>query len=491
MHASLSTWLAVSAAVWPTVTAFYPYRYDDGSKPTASSRRSTRLPRPDSRSVTLPLRRVPASLRTRQNAYNIVNSKDPTQKNSVAIDQDGSDLSYMVAVTIGDSKEEYHLLLDSAASNTWVMGQDCKSDACGIHTTFGHGDSSSLQTQDTPFSVTYGTGSVSGTLATDTLHIGVSLSPSVTFGLATNVSSEFKAYPMDGILGIGRGANVKGAVDAPQIMDALKTENLIGSKLYGIHLSRSSDGLNDGELDLGDVNKARFSGDLNWLDCEPNDTGFWEVAISDASVNGKTLGLQGKKGIMDTGTSYILMPPADALAIHSQIPNFAQSGETFSVPCDTKTPLQFIFGKTGYNISTTDWLGGKLDSGLCRSNMVGRQTFNESQWLIGDVFLKNVYSVFDFDGNRVGLGTPGTGDDQQSSSSAASSSPSSPSATGASQSSAAPAATQTVAVEGSPDPSSTPVAESQGQSAQQGGAAGAVKAPLMLFTCALSLAVFV
>ena len=35
---------------------------------------------------------------------------------SVAVDQDGNDLSYMVAVTIGDSKEEYHLLLDSAAS---------------------------------------------------------------------------------------------------------------------------------------------------------------------------------------------------------------------------------------------------------------------------------------------------------------------------------------------------------------------------------------
>ncbi|KAJ4331833.1 hypothetical protein N0V95_009802 [Ascochyta clinopodiicola] len=346
-----------------------------------------------------------------------------------------------------------------------------------------------MGTQDTPFSVTYGTGSVSGTLATDTLHIGGSLSPSVTFGLATNVSSEFKAYPMDGILGIGRGTNAKEAVDAPQIMDALKDENLIGTKLYGIHLSRSSDGSNDGELNLGEVNTARFSGDLNWLDCEPNDTGFWEIPISDASVNGKPLGLQGKKGIMDTGTSYILMPPADALALHSAIPGFSQSGETFSVPCTTKTPLQFLFGKTGYTIATADWLGGKLDSGLCRSNIVGRQTFNESQWLIGDVFLKNVYSVFDFDGNRVGLGTPGTGGEQQSSSVSSST----PSATGASQSSAAPAATQTVAVEGSPNSSSPSIAESQGQgqSAQQAGTAGVVKTPLMLFLCALSLAVFI
>ena len=145
MHTPLSTWLAASAALWPTALAFYPYQYADSSTTTSSSKRNTQPSRTDSRLVTLPLRRVPTSLRSRQNAYKIVDSKDPAQKNSVAIDQDGSDLSYMVAVTIGDSKEEYHLLLDSAASNTWVMGQDCKSDACGTHTTFGKGDSSSLK----------------------------------------------------------------------------------------------------------------------------------------------------------------------------------------------------------------------------------------------------------------------------------------------------------------------------------------------------------
>lgn len=145
MHTSLLTWLAISAALWPTATAFYPYQYADSSTTSSSSRQNAQPLEADSSSVTLPLRRVPSSLRARQNAFRIVDSKDPAQKNSVAIDQDGSDLSYMIAVTIGDSKKEYRLLLDSAESKTWVMGQDCKSDACGTHTTFGKGDSSSLK----------------------------------------------------------------------------------------------------------------------------------------------------------------------------------------------------------------------------------------------------------------------------------------------------------------------------------------------------------
>jgi hypothetical protein len=143
MHTSLPAWLALSSAILPTVTAFYPYHYGPDST------RSRRTPKPSSNtnvpSLTLPLRRVPTGLRTRQNAYDILNSNDPRQDNSVAIDQDGADLSYMVAVTFGDSKEEYHMLLDSAASNTWVMGQDCTSAACKTHSTFGKGDSSTLK----------------------------------------------------------------------------------------------------------------------------------------------------------------------------------------------------------------------------------------------------------------------------------------------------------------------------------------------------------
>jgi hypothetical protein len=220
---------------------------------------------------------------------------------------------------------------------------------------------------------------------------------------------------MDGILGIGRGAGTEGIA----IMDVLSSDNLIGAKLYGIHLSRNTDGLLDGELDLGEVNTERFSGEMNYMDCVPNDTGFWEISLEDAGIAGqKTVGLKGRTAIMDTGTSYILMPEDDALALHEGIEGYKQDGETFFVPCDTEDVLQFHFNTKAYNISTTDWVGGKVDSGLCRSNIVGRQTFSETQWLVGDVFLKNVYSVFDFDKSRVGLGVKRDGEEEASAESA-------------------------------------------------------------------------
>jgi hypothetical protein len=155
------------------------------------------------------------------------------------------------------------------------------------------------------------------------------------------------------------------------------------------------------------------------------------------------------------------------------------------VPCDTASALAFVFGPQSYNISTADWVGGKLASGLCQSKIVGRQTFNESQWLVGDVFLKNVYSVFDFEKNRVGLGLPPTEGEESSSSSIASSTATSTAAAG--KSSAAASATQTAAVEGSPDPSSSAVAESQGQKSDS----PLVTAPLVLVIGAVIISLFI
>jgi hypothetical protein len=151
MHIPLET-LAVGCAIASTATAFYPYHRPDGSSSSSSKARRVIAPQPLSnpnneprRSFTLPLRRVASSLRLRENKYDIANSDDPKPKNSVAVDQDKDDLTYMVAVTIGDSKEEYHLLLDSASSNTWVMSEDCTTDACNKHNTFGKGDSKTLK----------------------------------------------------------------------------------------------------------------------------------------------------------------------------------------------------------------------------------------------------------------------------------------------------------------------------------------------------------
>ena len=220
---------------------------------------------------------------------------------------------------------------------------------------------------------------------------------------------------MDGIVGIARGDNTAGTIEAPSLMDVLSTQKLIGKKLVGIHLSRAADGPNDGELNFGEPNKERFDGQLNFGKAVENKEGFWKVTVEDTVVDGKPMGFGGREAIIDTGTSFILMPGPDAVALHKRFQGSSQSGETFSMPCNAKTVLQFVFNKVKYDISPKDYLGGDLGDGKCKSNIIGRKTFGERDWLVGDVFLKNVYAVFDFEEGRVGFGVKVKGNNGEAS----------------------------------------------------------------------------
>lgn len=166
------------------------------------------------------------------------------------------------------------------------------------------------------------------------------------------------------------------------------------------------------------------------------------------------------------------MPPTDAVALHAGIPNSSQDGETFYVPCDTSATISFSFSDRAFEIATADWRGGKGEDGRCRSNIIGRQTFGENQWLVGDVFLKNVYAVFDAEGEgRVGFGVLDEGEEQQNAQGTSTSS-SNPTATGESGTSTTATGTSasTTAGAGSSDPSAAAESVPQGQG-QQGSAA--------------------
>ncbi|KAF4313393.1 Peptidase A1 [Botryosphaeria dothidea] len=426
----LASW-AVAYSALPLAAAFYPYAFDVNA---VIARHEPHVSSGSASSFTVPICRTPTK---RDNTFTVVSANEPSQEDSIAVDTDGSDFSYFSSFKFGSSETEYYLLLDSGAANTWVMSSDCATDSCAKHSTLGTSDSSSLKVTSNTFSIAYGTGNVNGTIASDQVSVA-NFTVDLTFGLAKYASNEFTSYPMDGILGLGRADKTNNDVTDGTIMDALSEASLIPEKLYGIHLSRNSDGLKDGELTFGATNPDRYDGDLAWTSTIENNRGFWEIPIADAAYDGTSAGLTDRTAIIDTGTSYILVPGDDAAALHKLIPQSSQNGEIFTIPCSTTQPLQLSFGDIAYNISAKDYVGNNVGGSTCQSNIIGRRTFGEKQWLVGAVFLKNVYTAFDYDSSRIGFGTKTSGSSMaESSASPTSTSSSSSSASGSSSSASA------------------------------------------------------
>ncbi|KAL8850136.1 MAG: hypothetical protein Q9221_004897 [Calogaya cf. arnoldii] len=303
------------------------------------------------------------------NSYDFVAASPPTQTNSAGIHNDGTDFSYFTSVEFGSSGKFMHLLVDTGASNTWVMASDCNSAVCAAHNTFGKEHSASLKVSQDKFNLTYGTGSVSGLKATDTVKLA-GFSISLPFGLAHTISEDFMSYPIDGILRLGPPTGK--STDYPTFMETIQETNLLSSKLFGVNLQRSSDGATDGELSFGAPDTSKYQGDLSYTSVIKG-ASMWEIPIAEIKVNGSLYALSIKTAIIDTGTSFMLLPPADAKQIHSGIPGPQEDGEAFNIPCLSKTPIQLKFSEVLYNISPADYVGSPIEDGssTCTSNILG------------------------------------------------------------------------------------------------------------------------
>lgn len=345
---------------------------------------------------------VPTTLDTsksptkRDNTFSVVTAATPSGSDSVGIAQDGSDISYFVEAKIGSSNASLWMLCDTGAGSTWLMADGCESTACRDHTTWSPSSSGSYKATGETFSIAYGTGSVKGSLADDTLTIG-SVKVDMKFGLANVTSDDFVHFAFDGILGLSMA---NGSSD--NFIRTLKSDSVLRSNVFGVDLNRNADGTNTGQLTLGGTDPNKYTGDVTYTPVNSSANGDWAIPLGDVAYNGSKAGITDRLAYIDTGTTYAFAPPDDVAALHKLIPGASSTDKvTYTAPCDSDQPIMVTFSGVDHEISAKDWLSLPSSSGVCTSNIYGEQVIGGA-WLLGDVFLKNVYAVFDADAPQIG-----------------------------------------------------------------------------------------
>ncbi|KAJ6031207.1 Aspartic-type endopeptidase ctsD [Penicillium herquei] len=399
--------LLAIAALATGVKAFYPWqiKVDLTEIPsTIESLERRFLPwilKPDdpeedsnAKPFTLDIRKFPAR---RDDTYNIVKANTPTLPNSAAVDQDGHDYSYFAVVEVGSQKEQMWLALDTGSPSSWVFGSTCTSSVCTSHHLFDTAKSTSYISNNSAITVGYGSGTIKGNLGQDIMSIA-GLNATFSFGDATSASSAFGNYPIDGILGFGRSGTAGWTI--PSFMDVVAKDGHLSSNIVGFSLSRAKDDAKTGEINFGTVDTTKFDGNITYT---ATNSDIWTIPLDDVYVNGTACRLTGKRATIDTGTTYILIPPDDAATLFAQVPGSIKSDSNYIIPCNSTTKIELAFSGIKYSISPDDYIGATSTNG-CVSTIVGYQSSGSNDWLVGDVFLKNVYSVFDFDNGKIGFG---------------------------------------------------------------------------------------
>lgn len=112
---------------------------------------------------------------------------------------------------------------------------------------------------------------------------------------------------------------------------------------------------------------------------------------------------------IDTGTTLVGGPSSVVSQLYAAIPN-SQAGTGdydgyYIYPCSETVTVDVAFGGRTWSISPDDFLLAQLSQTQCLGAFFELDMSGSSapSWIVGDTFLKNVYSVFRYDPPSIGF----------------------------------------------------------------------------------------
>ncbi|KAG9286311.1 hypothetical protein G9A89_014298 [Geosiphon pyriformis] len=330
---------------------------------------------------------------------------DFQSENLLELENLGRDIGYYGKVKIGG--QTFDVLLDTASADFWVPSTKCKSldNSCENRRKFFPQKSKTFKRVKGSFSVRYGVGSVKGKLGVDTFEISGMKAYKQRFGLST-FEKNFSKVKYDGILGLAfdKLSRQKAATPYRTPFSTLVAQHQFREPIFSFSLTRAKDGAGNGELLFGDVPYKNLKSNIIEIPIS-SDNGLWEINIDGTFVDTQLIKFNNRTTIIDTGSTLMLLPPDDAFAIHDLIPGAVMDNAgNFFVPCNTTTIVSLVFNGVKFNINPKDLARDYIKSlDLCLSGIAGEKLGSGTQWILGDVFLKNVISIFNIKNKTVGF----------------------------------------------------------------------------------------
>ncbi|NXL83518.1 CATE protein, partial [Alectura lathami] len=317
------------------------------------------------------------------------------------------DMEYFGQISIGTPPQNFTVIFDTGSSNLWVPSVYCVSKACNEHTRFQPSRSSTYQPVGTPFSIQYGTGSLTGVIGSDQVTVeGMTVSNQEFAESVSEPGKAFQDAEFDGILGL---AYPSLAVDGvTPVFDNMMAQNLVELPIFSVYMSANPDSSLGGELLFGGFDPSRFMGTLNWVPVTQQ--GYWQIQLDNVQVGGTVaFCADGCQAIVDTGTSLLTGPTKDIKELQKYIGAMPMDGE-YVVECSNLNAMPvvtFTINGLPYTLSAQAYTLMESSDGMdfCISGFQGMDIAPPAGplWILGDVFIRQYYSVFDRGNNRVGL----------------------------------------------------------------------------------------
>ncbi|XP_028305859.1 nothepsin [Gouania willdenowi] len=319
------------------------------------------------------------------------------------------DAQYFGEISLGIPEQNFSVVLDTGSADLWVPSSYCVSQACALHRRFKAFESSSFHHDGRMFGIHYGSGHLLGVMGRDTLKIGGLTAINQEFGESVyEPGATFVLAKFDGVLGLGFPSLAE--ILGNPVFDNMMAQKIVDKPVFSFYLSRAAGGSSpDGELLLGGIDESLYNGPINWIPLTSK--GYWQIKMDSVSVQGvSSFCPRGCQAIVDTGTSLIAGPTNDSFLLQQLIGATPTNIGEFLIDCSRVSSLPhvtFALGGVDYTLTAEHYVRREMlgDRELCFSGFqaVDIVTPEGPLWILGDVFLRRFYSVFDRGQERVGL----------------------------------------------------------------------------------------
>ncbi|CDW83707.1 eukaryotic aspartyl protease family protein [Stylonychia lemnae] len=321
-------------------------------------------------------------------------------------------ISYTSELYLGDDPQLSELVFDTGSG--WLIVTTTSCSSCESKVYNPAKSSKSKMLERVPKTLKYGSATVMGQSYLDKVCLNEIVCADNFQFLAITVQTGIKGF--DGILGLAPDQESNG----PSYVAKLKESKVIDKKQVGLYIASDVDG---SVMSFGGYDKEMLKScsdndgcGVHWYDLTGKN--WWQIEIQDIVFDESSiLGSSTSKAIVDSGTSMITVP-RDVFSKFKSTLDTSYSSEDIS--CDDQDMMCFYQGECKdyyskfkhlkiqlgdrwvFTIPPQDYLVDQTIQGkqFCFFGVFGHDS---NLVILGDAFLRTYYTVYDFDGDQVGV----------------------------------------------------------------------------------------
>lgn len=340
------------------------------------------------------------------------------------------DTDYYGTITVGKpgkKSQDFTVIFDTGSSDLWIPGPSCTPDL-GCNGTIRY-DQGGVNLNRTT-SLSYGSGTTFGDDYEDTVTVaGLQAEKQVL--ISVSQAAGFAGDGADGLMGLGF-TNIAQDKGTPFFLNLVVQGKVLVPE-FSFYLGRDLSGTEKkSQLTLGGRDVTKFRGSPVTVPVIVE--GYWQVQVDDVKVEGRSLGHNTTyEGVVDSGTTLLYAPVNATIAMFNGIPGAIPIWIVENVlalgliPCNitAKTMPEFTLAGKSFGLNPLDFNLGTIDVAIpeillatgqleaaaqvnitdyCVASVLGADIQSivnqKTLYILGDVFMKNYYSIFNFIGNR-------------------------------------------------------------------------------------------